>query len=180
MGVCKENHARSQRLAQGQSQRCYFVFYFYVVVVMVVVVNVEYLVLVCQYRPTVDSFSWEMPAGLFDSAEESVEEAARRELLEETGFVFNVIDSISPAPVPCDLGMSDVGMYVVEGRALISTRDPILRDPRDAKLIETRMVPLRSLYSFLNDRLCEGDSVDSHLYQYAQGLRTALRYLSRK
>ena len=44
------------------------------------------LVLVRQYRPVIDRQSLELPAGHVD-ADETPEAAARRELLEETGFV---------------------------------------------------------------------------------------------
>jgi ADP-ribose pyrophosphatase len=41
--------------------------------------------LVRQYRPAVETFTWELPAGTLDGAE-TPEEAARREVLEETGL----------------------------------------------------------------------------------------------
>lgn len=41
--------------------------------------------LVCQYRPAVETFTWELPAGLVD-ADELPEQAARRELREEAGI----------------------------------------------------------------------------------------------
>jgi 8-oxo-dGTP pyrophosphatase MutT (NUDIX family) len=47
------------------------------------------LVLVLVYRPPVDTWVIEMPAGMIDPGE-TVEAAARRELLEETGFTARV------------------------------------------------------------------------------------------
>ena len=41
--------------------------------------------LVRQYRPAVESFTWELPAGLVDAGEDPAE-SCRRELLEETGY----------------------------------------------------------------------------------------------
>ena len=43
-------------------------------------------ILVCQYRPPVAATTIELPAGLIDAGE-TAEEAAVRELKEETGFV---------------------------------------------------------------------------------------------
>lgn len=42
-------------------------------------------VLVRQYRPAVETFTWELPAGTLDPGEKP-EDAARREVLEETGL----------------------------------------------------------------------------------------------
>lgn len=41
--------------------------------------------IVRQYRPALEEFSWELPAGLIDDGEEPAE-GCRRELVEETGF----------------------------------------------------------------------------------------------
>jgi len=41
--------------------------------------------IVRQYRPAIEAFSWELPAGLVDPGEKP-EEGCRRELLEETGY----------------------------------------------------------------------------------------------
>src|SRR5665647_350492 len=41
--------------------------------------------IVRQYRPALEQFTWELPAGLVDKGEAAAE-TCRRELLEETGF----------------------------------------------------------------------------------------------
>jgi hypothetical protein len=42
--------------------------------------------IVRQYRPAVECFTWELPAGLVENSE-SPEVSCRRELMEETGFL---------------------------------------------------------------------------------------------
>ena len=46
--------------------------------------------IVRQYRPALEAFSWELPAGLVDPGE-SPADACRRELLEETGLAARMI-----------------------------------------------------------------------------------------
>ena len=48
------------------------------------------IAIVRQYRPALEAFSWELPAGLLDPGE-SPAEACRRELLEETGLTVREI-----------------------------------------------------------------------------------------
>jgi 8-oxo-dGTP pyrophosphatase MutT (NUDIX family) len=45
------------------------------------------VVLIRQYRHGIEKVYWEIPAGTTDPEDTSLEEAARRELLEETGYV---------------------------------------------------------------------------------------------
>lgn len=56
--------------------------------------------LVRQYRPALETMTWELPAGMVDDAEDPVE-TCRRELLEETGFPalsVRPLGTFSPCP----------------------------------------------------------------------------------
>lgn len=53
---------------------------------VVAVTKDQQLVLVRQYRPGIGAVHFELPGGVADDADGSLEEAARRELLEETGY----------------------------------------------------------------------------------------------
>ncbi len=71
----------------------------------------EDIVLIKNYRIPVDNYSIEFPAGLIDSGEE-IENAALRELKEETGCVGEVIsisDSVFTSP-----GLTTEEIYFVE------------------------------------------------------------------
>jgi 8-oxo-dGTP pyrophosphatase MutT (NUDIX family) len=55
--------------------------------------------IVRQYRPAVERYTWELPAGLVDAGEDPAE-SCRRELLEETGFPARAIHALGIA-YPC-------------------------------------------------------------------------------
>ena len=69
--------------------------------------------LVRQYRPALESFTWELPAGLVDPGEEPAE-GCRRELLEETGYPTRAIHPLGIA-APCSARLSNrIHSYFVE------------------------------------------------------------------
>lgn len=63
------------------------------------------IVLIKQYRPAIDEYIIDFPAGLIDK-DESVEEAARRELYEETGLHLDKVYGVSP-PLYNSAGLTD-------------------------------------------------------------------------
>ena len=52
--------------------------------------------IVRQYRPALESFTWELPAGLAEPNED-LAEGCRRELLEETGYPTRAIHALGTA-----------------------------------------------------------------------------------
>jgi len=58
-----------------------------------------------QYRPALERFTWELPAGLVDKGE-SPEDCCRRELLEETGFLARSIHALG-SYAPCTARLSN-------------------------------------------------------------------------
>jgi ADP-ribose pyrophosphatase len=56
--------------------------------------------LVRQYRPAIESFTWELPAGLVDRDEEPAA-GCRRELLEETGFPARAVHALGMPAAAC-------------------------------------------------------------------------------
>jgi ADP-ribose pyrophosphatase len=72
------------------------------------------MVIIREYRVPLDDYEYGFPAGLVDEGE-SVEQAARRELMEETGLTVSRFIKVSP-PIYSSAGMTDesVAMVYVE------------------------------------------------------------------
>jgi ADP-ribose diphosphatase len=69
--------------------------------------------IVKQYRPALEDFTWELPAGLVDSHEEPIT-SCRRELLEETGFAARAVHPLG-VYAPCTSRLSNrVHSFYVE------------------------------------------------------------------
>ncbi len=61
--------------------------------------------IVHQYRPALETFTWELPAGLAEPGED-IAEGCRRELLEETGYPTRAIHPLGVA-APCSGRLSN-------------------------------------------------------------------------
>ena len=69
--------------------------------------------IVRQYRPALEQFTWELPAGLVDAGE-AVTDCCRRELLEETGFPARTVHPLG-SYAPCTARLSNrVHSFFVE------------------------------------------------------------------
>ena len=62
--------------------------------------------IVRQYRPAIETFTWELPAGLVDSGEQPAA-AAARELLEETGYPTRAVHSLGAPAIACTARLSN-------------------------------------------------------------------------
>ncbi|KAL7624748.1 hypothetical protein AAE478_006320 [Parahypoxylon ruwenzoriense] len=129
-------------------------------------------VLVIQYRPPLDSYTVEWPAGLID-ADETPEQAAVREFKEETGYDCRLM-SVSPVQA-ADPGMSDANMQLamVEVQLGEDDEEPEQR-LEDGEHIQRVVVPLAELY----DRLVEYSKMErmvvaAKLFHFAAGMQFA-------
>lgn len=72
----------------------------------------EEVIILKQYRPVIDDYLYELPAGIFDPGE-TIEEAARRELFEETGLKCKSYELILK-PSYSSVGITDETTAVVK------------------------------------------------------------------
>ena len=73
------------------------------------------IILVRQYRNSIDEITYEVPAGFIDAGE-TPEEAAIRELREETGYIAGDVEYVTKTVLA--IGTSDEQTYIYIGRNL--------------------------------------------------------------
>jgi 8-oxo-dGTP pyrophosphatase MutT (NUDIX family) len=79
--------------------------------------------IVRQYRPALEAFSWELPAGLVDPGETPIE-CCRRELIEETGLTARAIHPLGET-VPCTGRLNNrIHSFFVEAGKRIASFEP--------------------------------------------------------
>jgi len=119
----------------------------------------------------------ELPAGLIDESE-SPEEAAVRELEEETGFKTTLSDVVESTPVlVSDPGMTNANMKMVTLKVNVPASETKIPEP-DQKLdtgefIVKRIVPLDTLADILKDYASKDYVVDAKLAHFAFGYELA-------
>jgi ADP-ribose pyrophosphatase len=102
------------------------------------------VVLVSQYRPPLDMMELGLPAGLVEAGERP-EEAARRELSEETGYTggeWEPLGSVASSP-----SLKDNWAHLFLSRGVGKTTEP---DPDEHELVEVVRVPVRELLNLVN------------------------------
>ncbi|KAI0057467.1 hypothetical protein BV25DRAFT_1920171 [Artomyces pyxidatus] len=125
-------------------------------------------IIVEQFRPPVDKFVVELPAGLID-ANETPEQAAIRELEEETGFVSDTVLDSTPLLVS-DPGMSTANMKMVTLNVTLADALEYPEQKLDAgESIVRRVVALKDLYEDLKGYERKGYVVDARLSHLAAG-----------
>ena len=128
------------------------------------------LVLVTQWREPVSAPVVEWPAGLAGdipgSETEALEEAARRELFEETGFRADTMTAVlSGPPSP---GISNEIVTIFRARGMVRTASG---GGRGAERIRTHVVPISWLFPWLDQMQAKGFLVDPKVYAGALLLR---------
>jgi ADP-ribose pyrophosphatase len=111
------------------------------------------MVIIREYRVPLDDYEYGFPAGLVDDGE-SVEQAARRELMEETGLTVSRFIKISP-PVYSSAGMTDesVAMVYVECEG-----EPSNSANTDSELIEILFISPDEALALLKDTTLKFDA----------------------
>jgi len=122
-------------------------------------------VFVRQYRPALQCHTLEFPAGLIDE-DEKAEEAALRELKEETGYTGKVL-KVGPA-VSLDAGTSNslMRLVYVEVDADDSRNRDIKFVPQEGEFTEVQLVKQSQIGEHFAKVDQQGDVIDSRVYAH--------------
>jgi ADP-ribose pyrophosphatase len=83
----------------------------------------QQVLVVRQYRPAVERYTLELPSGLVDAGETPAE-AARRELLEETGYEASAVEDLGPMLPDCGRLGNRIFSCVASGLRRVPERSP--------------------------------------------------------
>lgn len=160
--VDRQGRTRSWEAAQRQNQQ-------HAVLIIATLRPSNHILLIRQFRPPVNAFVIEFPAGLIDG-QESIAQAAARELLEETGYHGRVLWDTGPGSSSAGMTgelVTTVFMDIAENDPVNSRHQQHLDDGEDIAVIARRAADLPA---FLRERQHAGDILDSRLAAWAAGL----------
>ncbi|KAK4236023.1 hypothetical protein C8A03DRAFT_17291 [Achaetomium macrosporum] len=133
------------------------------------------IVLQKQYRPPLDKIVIELPAGLVDEGE-TAEQAAVRELKEETGYVAEVLET-SPImfndPGFCNTNLRMVHVSVDMG---LPENQDLKPELEENEFIEVFLVRLDSLWEECKKLEAEGYAIDARIANLAEGIELAKKF----
>jgi ADP-ribose pyrophosphatase len=132
------------------------------VVVLIAVNEQEQLILVEQFRPPLQKSTIELPAGLvgdLDDPDEPILLAAKRELLEETGYLSEHLELLMSCP--SSAGMSDEIITFIMARKLKRV-GPGGGDASEDIIVHE--IPLAEIDHWLAAKLSSGTPIDPKIY----------------
>jgi ADP-ribose pyrophosphatase len=139
------------------------------IVVIVPVTDDNKVLVTRQFRPSVNRYVIELPAGLMSESEESLEEAAMRELIEETGYSAG--NMVYLAEGPLSSGASGEVLTAFLATSLVFQG---LGKQDETEDIEVLKIPISDVYQRLSDLRSDGNLVDLKIYGL---LELARKYL---
>lgn len=133
------------------------------VVVIIPITRNHELVLIRQYRPSLDSYVIELPAGLVPPDEDLVT-AGRRELIEETGHTSDSIALLEEGVMSTGINTERWRVLIAQNAEEVSQEIRQAHPPDENEDIEIIKVPLDNLYQALEDCSSSGSEVDLRIF----------------
>ena len=131
--------------------------------IIVAVTEEQKLLLVEQYRIPVHARTVELPAGIIGdepgSSDEAQAEAARRELVEETGYEAGQLEALPHGPASSGLASETVTLFRASKLRRVGAGGGVAHED-----ITVHEVPLADVHAWLEAKAKSGVLVDSKVY----------------
>ncbi len=127
------------------------------------------LLLVRQFRPPLNAFAVEFPAGLVNAGEEPAQTAIR-ELKEETGYTGTVIASTGLCASSAGLTAEMLDLFMVDIDESLPENLNVRQSLDEGEDIQVLRIPLSSLLDTLRRHQQDGDCIDSRLAAWTMAL----------
>ena len=134
------------------------------------------VLMIRQFRPAMNGYVIEFPAGLNDKGETLVD-AAWRELIEETGYTSQTFELLAEGPVSSGLSSEVLTVFLAREAtpASISLRERYpIEETEDIEVIRT---PLMSAYATIEEFRGRGDVADLKIYGFIELARNRINNL---
>jgi ADP-ribose diphosphatase len=141
------------------------------IVVMVAVTPSGNVILERQFRPPMGRDVLELPAGLVEPGE-SMEVAAKRELIEETGWEAGKLEFLAEGPISTGASTETLRAYLCTGLEHVGKNGG-----DDNEIIEVIEVPIGNAQEYLRDAQAKGMLVDLKVFGLVELARRALKIL---
>ena len=128
------------------------------IVVMVGITPAGTVILEKQFRPPLGRDVIELPAGLVEPGE-NMEEAARREMIEETGWSAKKLEFLAEGPISTGASTESLRAYLCTELEHVGKNGG-----DDNEIIEVIEVPLANAQEFLQEQQQHGTLVDLKVY----------------
>jgi len=129
------------------------------IVVIVPVTNDKEVLLARQFRLPMNGYVIECPAGLMNEGDDAPEEAARRELLEETGYAAKNMIYLTEGPLSSGASGEVLTAFLATE---LEFRGTGKQD--ETEDIEVLKIPIHELYKKLSALRSEGNLIDLKIY----------------
>lgn len=133
------------------------------IVVIVPVTPDNETIFIRQFRPVLDNFVIEFPAGLNDRGE-SLIDAANRELIEETGYAPGELIYLAEGPVSSGISTEILTVFLALDAVPAPSELKRLYQPEESENIEIVITPLSDAGETLETFKKKGDYIDLKVY----------------
>ncbi|KAF0182342.1 MAG: ADP-ribose pyrophosphatase [Nitrospirae bacterium] len=144
------------------------------IVIVIPVTKNEEFIFIRQFRPVLNRYVIEFPAGLNDRGE-SLRDAALRELVEETGYASDSIELLAEGPVSSGLSTEITTVFLAKD--VIPASDDLKADhrPDESEAIEVFLVPVDRAFERLGEFTSSGDCIDLKMFGFLERAKVHIK-----